>query len=117
MTIKFHRGGAGFILSKKSLLLLSPLLANMVDDWIKFCKVSSKDTQLIYGCDVCISYYCSILNIQMLTFNDRFYDCNYRGNIQWKDIITCHNMSLRYFDEFTDILNQEKWYINYIGHS
>ena len=134
MTLKFHLGGAGFILSKKSLLLLSPLFANMVDDWIKFCKIT-KNEKLMYGCDVCISYYCRILNIQMLTFYDRFYECNYRGlmdisrvngffsefhccseHIQWKDIITCHNMSLRDFDEFTDILNQEKWYINYIGH-
>ena len=129
MTLKFHLGGAGFILSKKSLSILSPLFGKMVEDWIKICEIT-KNEKLKYGCDVCIAYYTRILNIQMVTFHDRFYECNYRGlmdvshingffsvfnccseHIQWKDIITCHNMSLRDFDDFTNILDQEKWYL------
>jgi hypothetical protein len=129
LTLFFHLGGAGFVLSKRAVRMLHPFLGKLTDEWIKYCGVI-ENPQLELACDVCIAYYAHLLGFNRQTFHSYFYECNYRGlmdvshlrkyfsihrccadTIQWKDIISCHNMSLRDFDDFTDILQQEKFYI------
>jgi hypothetical protein len=128
MYLYFHSGGAGYILSKQALLLLYPLFDTMMNDWAEYCRLHDKE-RFIAGCDLCISYYCHILNIQYITIDTGFYDCNYQGiidvtrfngffsihrccdnKIKTNEIICCHNMSLRDFDDFTHILDQHNWF-------
>jgi hypothetical protein len=105
----FHSGGAGFILSFGCLSKLYPLLNNAVEKWLEICP-----QHLIYACDVAISYYLQELDTTVLIDNDSFWNCNYKGmvgsyschsNINIQKIITCHNMSLSDFDEFSSYLN------------
>ena len=72
---------------------------------------------LIPACDVLIGYYVSkLVNIEIIK-SINFYGCNYKGycynntfkccgdKVILENIISCHNMTLNDFDEYTNILN------------
>jgi hypothetical protein len=117
--IKFHSGGPGFILSKKCVELIYLKLENFMEYWFNICKNNNVD-YLIPCCDVGIAYLVSldeinteIINIPELVFTH----CNYLGipchpnQIDYNKLISCHNMTLNDFDNFTMILNQNNYFI------
>jgi len=127
----FHGGGGGIILSKASLYFLYPKLWNMVTDWKNVC-LDNKTFDyniMINACDVAISYYLQEeLNndtnpLQIIKRDDLFYFCNHKGycynntynccvsKINMRELISCHNMTLTDFDDFTKILTDNNFFI------
>ena len=118
----FQSGGSGFIITNDVLEKLYPELCNIDEQWKKICNStvdSSRDNKsnhdLISACDVSIAYFVKQNDTKTIS-NDNFYSCNYRGyadnyrynccvdKIKLKDIISCHNMSMSDFDEYTYLL-------------
>ena len=74
---------------------------------------------LIPACDVFIGYKSQQYNFDIIK-NDFFYGCNYMGHVNQykccvdkisiKDIISCHNMTLKDFDEYTLLLQNNNYY-------
>lgn len=114
----FHSGGPGFIISNECLKKLYPYLNNLTDNWTKICKDSGIDN-LIPACDVAISYFLQYyVHTDVIKTNDlSFIHCNHRGypchvnKIIMKDIISCHSMSLKDFDEFNNILKINNYFL------
>lgn len=120
--IYFHSGGAGFILSNNALMQIYPKLNTMTDTWKDICFINNT-MYLIIACDVCIAYYMNEINALCIK-NNNFYSCNYKGyadsntymcchKIQLNEIISCHNMTLQDFDEYTQILQDNNYFIVY----
>lgn len=126
--LQFFLGGAGFVLSRGILDGLYPFLETMTDVWIANCH-RTKTTEFLPACDVCLAYYIYGLGGRRSTYFHRFYECNYRGiinisrlfgynricycchdHIQLANVISCHNMSLEDFDQFTNILRDNRWF-------
>jgi len=124
----FHSGGPGFIITRACLKYIYSSLQNIKEDWIKVCN-KSKNTDLIPGCDVALSYYLQTIigdNLQIVKNNQQFFACNYKGLfkykfcesfgccnniIQVKNIISCHCMTSVDFDEFTKILEDNSYFL------
>ncbi|MFY7729337.1 MAG: hypothetical protein ACOVRN_07465 [Flavobacterium sp.] len=117
----FHSGGPGFILSKTCLHYIYNQLDTFMDTWIALCKTYKLD--LVPACDVGIAYLIQMLGANNIftktvnTGNYMFTHCNHRGypchvgKINMSQLISCHNMSLRDFDDFTHILNTHQYFI------
>ena len=123
----FH-AGAGFLLSKDCLKYLYKNLWSMTDLWINKCVMENLD--LTGGCDVCISYYLQKDNYltedKIIKKNNLFVGCNYLGkhnfnfnngiccgnNVKMDQLISCHFMSLHDFDNFTEILQKNNYFVN-----
>lgn len=118
--VYFHSGGPGFIITKTCLEKIYPKLKCFVDEWIELCK-NNNIQYLIPACDVAIAYLVNLSEISCKTINcgieSIFAHCNFRGLpccrniINIKNIISCHNMSLSDFDEFTEILKNNNYFI------
>ena len=111
--IYFHSGGPGFILSRSCLNKIHPVISN-VDDfmnlWKSVCNRSNHQ-DLITACDVAAGYLVQMSDIHSTIKKEKgFYHCNYKGypchinKFIYRDIISCHNMSLDDFDMFNNIL-------------
>jgi hypothetical protein len=113
----FHSGGSGFILSNSVLSELYSQLYNIQNEWSTVCSKNYVE-YLITACDVLIGYYVGkIYNVEIIK-NTNFYGCNYKGyanintfkccgdKVNISEIISCHNMTLTDFDEYTNILNK-----------
>jgi hypothetical protein len=88
----------------------------MFDNWKQ---ENMNHNQLDGGCDVALCYYLKKKGCRFIVEDKLFYCCNYIGrqndgkiNRECKyhkylkiDIISCHDMSLCDFDDFTTILN------------
>jgi hypothetical protein len=105
--IYFHSGGAGIILSKNSVNIIYSKLKNMFDDWKSLC-CNNNVTYLISACDVAICYYLYKLDCKFIKRNDLFFGCSYSSNSCCcnlkQNIISCHDMSLDDFDNYTYLL-------------
>jgi hypothetical protein len=117
--IYFHSGGPGFIITYPCLSELYPYLENIMKEWPGIC-INNKSENLIAACDVGISYYLQLdnMNTKIIKTNDlSFIHCNYKGvpchinEIDIKTIISCHSMSLNDFDEFTKLLIENDFFI------
>lgn len=94
----FFFGGAGFLLTKKSLSLLYPLLPTIMDKWIEICihnKTEFEPNEQYYNtekqlilckehidcCDVSISYFLQQpeINTKLIILHRLFCLCNYKG--------------------------------------
>lgn len=124
----FHSGGPGFILSNACFQKIYPLLVNnkIIDMWNEVCLNSNK-LSLLGACDVCISYFLHQKEVYKdyvnIIKNSGFYNCNFRGlcynntynccdsHIQIQNIIACHNMTLEDFDYFTNILENNNYFV------
>jgi len=95
----FHSGGPGLILSYKGLELIYDDLESMVHEW---CKL---EHNLNPCCDVAICYYLSKKECNLIIENNLFFHENFYGTKSKRnDIIACHNMSLKDFDDYTSFL-------------
>lgn len=117
--IKFHSGGPGFILSKKCIELIYPKLEKFMEEWINICRNNNVE-YLIPACDVGIAYLINLPEINSQFVNilgNKFNHCNYIGypchynQIDYTNIISCHNMSLNDFDNFTQILEKNNYFV------
>ena len=113
--IYFHSGGAGFVFSHPA---LQKIYKTTHEEWKKICVDMNAD-YLIPACDVFIGYKSQQYNFDIIK-NDFFYGCNYMGHVNQykccvdkisiKDIISCHNMTLKDFDEYTLLLQNNNYY-------
>jgi len=116
--IYFHSGGAGFLLSNKLLQFLYPLLWNLKERWEEICD-QNNTPYLKVACDVTIAYYVKQFHIIK---NSAFISCNHKGycydntysccvgKLKINEIISCHNMTLTDFDEYTKLLEDNNYY-------
>lgn len=98
VTYYFFFGGGGFILTKKCLSLLYPLLPNIMEKWSEICIHNKTEfepneehyktakhliicKEHINSCDVSISYFLqqSGINTCLIHLQKLFYYCNYKG--------------------------------------
>ena len=89
-----------------------------MDNWILFCE-ENKIEYFKGACDIAISYLVrktkdlKVINIEGQVFTH----CNYlgdpchRGQIDYNKLISCHNMSLKDFDDFTNLLLENNYFI------
>jgi hypothetical protein len=123
----YHCGGAGFIITKCCLASIYPKLDNMYEEWSRICNENNSD--LSNACDTAISYFLQNElkeSLQIVINNNAFFSCNFKGivrhgkstyyfccnkNIQQRDIISCHCMSAIDFDEFTNNLELNNYYL------
>ena len=121
--VYFHSGGPGFILSKSCLTKTCLKISNIeefIKEWHEICNQSTNKEKLRdnlkTACDVAMGYVaqCDEVDAKMIKIKQGFYHCNYNGNpccrktINKKEIISCHNMSLKDFDSFTTILKDSE---------
>ena len=121
--IYFHFGGGGIVLTKSILQKIYPKLDTIDEEWNQIC-ISKNVTDLIPACDVLLAYYINKFNCEIIK-NDEFYSCNYKGyswnntyrccayKIKIEDVISCHHMSLTEFDEYTNILKSQNYFLDY----
>lgn len=115
----FHSGGPGFIITHDVLKKIYDFLPNLMEHWTNLCNVNNIQ-YLIPACDVAISYYLQQpnINVNIIKPNDlSFIHCNYKGApchnnmINMANIISCHLMSEEDFHNFTNILNNNKFFV------
>jgi len=115
----YHSGGPGFIITYNCLKKLYDYLPNLMEDWINTCNINNI-SYLIPACDVAVSYYLQQTNInaKIINTNDlSFLHCNYIGSpchinqIDLSNIISCHLMTTYDFYNFTNILNQNNYFV------
>jgi len=115
----FHSGGPGFIITYDVLKKIYDFLPNLMDNWISLCKLNNINN-LIPACDVAISYYLQQPNINVKIIKATelsFLHCNYKGQpchqniINMSNIISCHLMNEEDFYDFTNILNNNNYFV------
>jgi hypothetical protein len=130
--IYFHNGGAGFILTKKILEELYPIIINLQIQWEFLC-IEKNSMHLFCACDISIAYFLpKYINDYETIISEDFYNCNYLGYLKHfscclqhfsccvgrfeiqkeylsniKKIISCHNMKEADFDNFQKILDNK----------
>lgn len=120
--IYFHSGGPGFILSKNCLEIVYPYIKNpneIIKYWNQICNLYYKPpNRLKPACDVAMGYLVSINENEIETIiSNNFHHCNYkgapchRGEVNMENILSCHNMSIKDFDDYTDILNKNNYFL------
>jgi len=125
----YHSGGGGFILSKECLHNIYLDLATMLNEWIVQCNASFNQwanmNVMISACDVAISFYIQKKiqsQLEIIKDNDAFFGCNHKGfanenfnccgdKINITKIITCHRMTLALFDDYTNILERNDYFL------
>jgi hypothetical protein len=123
----FHSGGAGFMLSYECVERLYPILETAVDAWLYICKQKNTDPVLYTASDVALAYYVQQPNVAAFVLkqpDSTFMACNHRGlmygylpchkDIDIRKAITVHSMSLTDFDEFTVILKENQFFLDYL---
>ena len=121
--IYFHSGGSGVVLTKSIISTLYPKLNTIDEEWKQLC-ISKNVNELIPACDVLLGYYINKFNYEIIK-NNNFYACNHKGymynnfnccadNINIENIIACHYMLLNDFDEYTTILQDNNYFLNYV---
>jgi hypothetical protein len=116
----FHSGGPGFIVSQYCLQKIYPYLNDTVENWINVCKTNNVE-YLLASCDVAVSYYLQQENVNttIIKTNDlSFIHCNHNGytchigEVKKEEIISCHNMSINDFYDFTKLLEENNYYMD-----
>jgi hypothetical protein len=115
----FHSGGPGFIITQNTLKKIYHLLEFIMNDWTNRCNIYNVQ-YLIVACDVAISYYLQQpgYDIKIIKTNDlSLINCNYLGypchcnEIDINNIISCHYMKTHDFYDFTNILNENNYFV------
>ena len=136
-----HDGGAGIILSRECLKKIYYMLEDMFSEWKFVCDINNRNDAIVgcdiaLGYFIQLEH----INSTIIKNNEAFFRCNYKGisplnqegqccikytkptEYQWcvneercpiklENIITCHNMSLSDFDEFTKILEDNNYFL------
>ncbi len=119
-SVYFFSGGAGIVLTKKTMEIIYPELKTMHEEWLWIC---GENGYITYApaCDLALCYFLKRNQIVFMNVANRFFNCNYMGCynnrgtyisccesiINHKTIVSCHNMTLVDFDAFTAILQSE----------
>lgn len=124
-TVYFHSGGCGIILSRACQKALLPFLPTIMENWIPLCY---NVPNLIAACDVALAYYLQLkIGVEVIINKEnRFIHCNHWGmnhgdicygtktfhhyTICQNNLISCHNMTMNDFDQFTTILEANNWF-------
>ena len=115
----FHSGGPGFIITHNVLEKIYDFLPNLMEDWMNVCNQNGV-SYLHPACDVAISYYLQQpdINAKIIKTTDlSLISCNYKGypchqnQVDMTNIISCHLMSEDDFYKFTDILNENNYFV------
>ncbi len=115
--VHFFSGGAGIILTKKTVQLMQPRLESMQSEWLDLC-VANNYITYIPACDVSICYFLKLLKVRFINVPNRFFNCNYIGynntptgvykcctqTVDIKIMIGCHNMSPSDFDNLNTLV-------------
>ena len=118
--IYFHSGGPGFIITNECLNKLYPLLETAANCWIGLCIDQNIARDLAGACDVAIAFLIQLpfINSTIVKINNlSFLHCNYKGlpchanQVDVRNIISCHKMSLFDFDCFTKILEENNYFV------
>ena len=129
----YHDGGAGVFLTHSALeSLYFPLLllgdaeggtkagrVAVMDHWTRLCRQHSVE-YLQPACDVCLAYYLGD-RTEVLRHQQLFRYCTYLGahpcgvsaDVDVRKIVTCHHMSLEDFREFTQLLENNDFYLGF----
>jgi hypothetical protein len=119
-TYYFHSGGPGFVISRKCLQYIYPILADIMTNWINTTIKYGVFNDLHWACDVAIAYYLQQewFDINIIKQDDlSFLHCNYLGipchpgQVDVSKIVACHSMSGKDFNDFTEILKNNSYYI------
>ena len=112
--VYYHSGGPGFIISYDAISKINHLLTEMVWSWYTLSEEKEITSDLITACDLSLCYYLTLSGCNLIIENDLFFHCNHRGIPCHEghfgkycnncDIISCHNMALSDFDDYTKIL-------------
>lgn len=116
--VYYFSGGSGFILSKKCLEKIYPKLHSFMEEWIQIC-INHGVQYLIGACDVGIAYLVTSPEISSYYVDCGgllFTSCNHKGMPSNKYtcpelIISCHYMNPTDFDEFTELLKKNNYFI------
>lgn len=114
----FFFGGAGFLLTKKSLSLLYPLIPNIMDKWTEICIQNKPKTDIVLddksynlikhlilskehidSCDVSIAYFLQLpeINTKLIILPKLFYFCNYKG-FTYDELVPIYDIKPVYTD-------------------
>jgi len=113
----FFSGGPGIVINRAGLNLLAPYLSTMVETWKS---VITSNEYLTPACDVALCYFAQNLRFKMVKLPDVvFRACNHKGFpchqgsiFEKVDMIaSCHLMTTNDFDEFTDILEKNQFFV------
>ena len=114
LSVHFFAGGPGIILTKATMDIIYPELHTMQEEWMWLCAENNYNTY-IAACDLSLCYFLKRHGIIFLNVCNRFFDCNYMGyyrngsaccakTVDIQTMISCHNMTLKNFDELEKIL-------------
>lgn len=116
----FHSGGPGFVLSRRCLQHLHPILADIMTAWIETTIQYGVFKDLHWASDVAIAYYLQqgMFDVHIIKMDDlSFIHCNYlgipchTGEVDMSKIIACHCMSGKDFNDFTEILKNNSYFV------
>lgn len=105
----FHSGGPGFVITHSCVSRIYHRLEIFMAEWIQLC-IKHNIRYLIPACDVGIAYLVKDVAETVHCGNLLFTNCNFKGlpchpnQLCLDTLISCHNMSLADFDEYTAIL-------------
>jgi hypothetical protein len=120
--VPFFSGGAGLILTKKTVQRIYPTLETLQSDWLDLC-VANNYITYIPACDLSICYFCNLFGVRFIHVTNRFFNCNYLGynntpngvykcctqSVDITTMIACHNMSANDFDNLYNILQDSNF--------
>lgn len=121
LSVHFFAGGPGIILTKATMNIIYPELHTMQEEWMWLCAENNYNTY-IAACDLSLCYFLKRHGIIFLNVCNRFFDCNYLGyhskvaccakSVDIRTMISCHNMSLKNFDDLKKIITPTEKIIN-----
>ena len=103
-SLYFHSGGPGFIMTRVAVDKIYDCLDTAVERWTRVCQHHGID--LAFACDVAIAYFVyKNGEIEVIKHpGGGFFYGNHKSASDRNMILSCHNMSLKDFDEFHEYL-------------
>jgi hypothetical protein len=116
----FHSGGPGFVISKKLLEVLYPMLHNIMEIWLAIVNTESvRNTGCNFdgSCDIGMAYFASENGATTIRDDAAFANCNHqgiphrRGKFRIQDAISLHYMNAKTCDDYWKILKSNNYFL------